>query len=596
MCYQPITVKAADGVHEMKVPCGHCLACLKRYQQEWSDRLSVEVDSWNRVDGQLPVVFFTLTYSEENIPKNYLHLTSTGVHLAKRNLFGDRVPSVHWNTTLKECRLFGDRHVVERQMNIESEFRANLQVYLDTFGEVPAGFEEEFEDTFDLPTYLFDPQVQDIGVSLYSPVSFNTVRYSDVRNWLKKCRTYFDRKVGSVDRGDGVKVNPRFIHTVDGLPLPKSLCPASFKYFICSEYGPRTLRPHYHGVIFGVTLDEFKQLFVPLWKFGHVDCSAFDLTKGGMLYVSKYCAKGSYDNPFSKRDFFFEEREYHSKRYEGSIARFGVNLPLSDPCFRVCSHGIGVAYAFKKSTQQYWGVQISPDYVVRSVRAACAMPSVDFSDMPNSPYMSKRTSVLKVYEEDVSNDIFNSERLTEFIPGLSDSRLIKSYCIRRFNQSGKLLSEDVFDTSIAGDYWQEDLLMSKRFCRAYVYSPTKPVRAPFNPSPSGSVGPVGYSFSTKVSESALPRYYHRWLLPPSSKLYLSAASIRRDNAANEEQSRILRQLRSKDARLAFIKSVERNEEMVRLQTYEKLRKSADRFYSKYDPQDLKDASGYVESR
>lgn len=29
-----------------------------------------------------------------------------------------------------------------------------------------------------------------------------------------------------------------------------------FTFFVTSEYGPRTLRPHYHGVLFGVTAKE----------------------------------------------------------------------------------------------------------------------------------------------------------------------------------------------------------------------------------------------------------------------------------------------------------------------------------------------------
>ena len=87
MCYNPVTIKCADGIHEMQVPCGRCLACRKAYQQMWVARLEEERKSWVPIEGKYPIVFFTLTYRESSIPKNYLQLTTTGVHLTKQPLF-----------------------------------------------------------------------------------------------------------------------------------------------------------------------------------------------------------------------------------------------------------------------------------------------------------------------------------------------------------------------------------------------------------------------------------------------------------------------------------------------------------------------------
>ena len=66
MCYSPITIETPQGYR--KVPCGRCLECLIKYQNDWSNRMLEELKSHNG-----KAVFFTLTYAENNVPKNYLH-------------------------------------------------------------------------------------------------------------------------------------------------------------------------------------------------------------------------------------------------------------------------------------------------------------------------------------------------------------------------------------------------------------------------------------------------------------------------------------------------------------------------------------------
>ena len=65
MCYSPVTIKTPQGYK--KVPCHHCLECLTKYQQDWSNRMYEELKEH---DGK--GVFFTLTYDELHVPKNYL--------------------------------------------------------------------------------------------------------------------------------------------------------------------------------------------------------------------------------------------------------------------------------------------------------------------------------------------------------------------------------------------------------------------------------------------------------------------------------------------------------------------------------------------
>lgn len=62
-------------------------------------------------------------------------------------------------------------------------------------------------------------------------------------------------------------------------------------YYLCSEYGPETLRPHYHLLLFDVPdyLNSEKRLYEVLmktWKLGFVQCGF--LQDGGGAYVCKY--------------------------------------------------------------------------------------------------------------------------------------------------------------------------------------------------------------------------------------------------------------------------------------------------------------------
>lgn len=64
--------------------------------------------------------------------------------------------------------------------------------------------------------------------------------------------------------------------------------PFKFRYFIVSEYGPKTRRPHYHGIIFNwpSTLATEGHL-TKLWGNGFVSVSP--VSEGRIAYTTKYC-------------------------------------------------------------------------------------------------------------------------------------------------------------------------------------------------------------------------------------------------------------------------------------------------------------------
>lgn len=66
----------------------------------------------------------------------------------------------------------------------------------------------------------------------------------------------------------------------------------SCRYFICAEYGPKTLRPHYHGILFDLPLTFTKtflsDLLVRTWQQGFITLAP--VTPGRCRYVAKYCS------------------------------------------------------------------------------------------------------------------------------------------------------------------------------------------------------------------------------------------------------------------------------------------------------------------
>lgn len=101
---------------------------------------------------------------------------------------------------------------------------------------------------------------------------FKTVYKPHVQLWLKRLRTRLNHK---------------------------------FKYFITSEYGPKTLRPHYHGLFFGLSLDDINSSLID-WqeKFGFVQARDVVLSDSSNVvnssrYIAKYCSKLELENYLS---------------------------------------------------------------------------------------------------------------------------------------------------------------------------------------------------------------------------------------------------------------------------------------------------------
>ena len=407
MCLYPVRMKSNNGkIVERR--CGHCIQCLKQYQDEWTARLSEEVRSWSNPSGPLPVVFFTLDYNNDCIPCSYLCCTSEGVYISDLKPDCEILP--FW-TQIKEPRkkwLSRRRSILTRywQYNIFHHFRRSQfsDVPLSGYIPLPEGDDvfsmnfarslyvrdympscpEEIDVPFVCSSVLEHPDIScpirflessgdfvdtDSGEifvdpSLPSPdfaLEFHSFDKKQVQDVLKNFRRQLEYHIPDVfGRGK----NPRCVsvwndHGVER-PLPSAAVPSSFKYFITSEYGPETQRPHFHGLIFGVTRSEFEKYFVPLWKYGTVKFDTLDPSLGAGCYVSKYCSKGDYENDYCRKYFAYEDKDYLSKDYDFCISDFGINAPLCHPTFHLISHGIGACYVYNSERLDYFGVKLSP--------------------------------------------------------------------------------------------------------------------------------------------------------------------------------------------------------------------------------------------
>jgi len=111
--------------------------------------------------------------------------------------------------------------------------------------------------------------------------------------------------------------------------LRYSIQPNNIRYFACGEYGPKTGRPHYHSIIFGLSLSSGdKKHIMDNWP---------------------YC---DWDNPvIRKKSFGLAEpdsiryvAQYIDKKFSGPLADEEYAGKNREPVFRLSSQGIGARY------------------------------------------------------------------------------------------------------------------------------------------------------------------------------------------------------------------------------------------------------------
>lgn len=85
-----VTLRRTGKIVVVDVPCGHCVECLKKRQNDWKLRISHECAEWSHC------YFFTLTYREDTLPRNVI--------------YDDVAFEVLYTGTKKECIDFIDKY------------------------------------------------------------------------------------------------------------------------------------------------------------------------------------------------------------------------------------------------------------------------------------------------------------------------------------------------------------------------------------------------------------------------------------------------------------------------------------------------------
>lgn len=161
---------------------------------------------------------------------------------------------------------------------------------------------EQVKDTPDcfFITLTYAPDKVPVSVDIETGECFLTVCKKHVQDWMKRLKIRLTRQ------GRDFKVRP-------------------FHYFITSEYGSKPrfgqlYRPHYHAILFGISFSELFPSIVD-WRerFGFVSWDNPRSNYATIRYCSKYCAKGSFENPHVR---------------EGKVL----------PTFHLVSHGLGAGY------------------------------------------------------------------------------------------------------------------------------------------------------------------------------------------------------------------------------------------------------------
>ena len=410
MCYQPITIKTPSGYK--KVPCGHCLECLRKYQSDWSNRMYEQLKS---VGGK--AVFFTLTYDNDSVPKNYLYFLNAGEYEIFRSTSDYKYDKVEPYQELQDLGLDIEQikdFNIPRSVN--SEYKNKLQRIYAKYIDMVATTEScgndtasrRFSDSYDFDNdfcsddslFISGLQGQDEetgyigeGSDRFIEQAFSQV-ISDSDYQGSSRETEVNELVSEVNQMTDPTFRERPIMMFNSVRKKdiqdwlkrgrKNLKDKKISYFITSEYGPRTLRPHYHGILFGVDAIEsncMKQDWIR--HFGKmVSWDNVDLSKGDLSYCAKYCAKGFYQHPLCSKDFFYTNpkaaqdstqrpyTEYHSKHYERCIEIFGVDEAIVDPTFILVSKGLGVKWAednkdrfddaFKRAQEQDFAIDATP--------------------------------------------------------------------------------------------------------------------------------------------------------------------------------------------------------------------------------------------
>lgn len=167
----------------------------------------------------------------------------------------------------------------------------------------------------------------------------------------------------------------------------------NIKYLCAGEYGDNTFRPHYHCIIFGLSVDDpiftqkvwsdKKKAWIcrcKFWKFG--DVVVGNVRPGGYFYITKY---------LTKADF--------TKQLRDKMRKAGQTLP-----FLGISNGVGFRYFLKR-----------PHYFMQSGFMMCNGKKVPIPDYYKEKYFETYSENYVINDYKLKQQSFIQEKTKDIL-------------------------------------------------------------------------------------------------------------------------------------------------------------------------------------
>jgi len=166
------------------------------------------------------------------------------------------------------------------------------------------------------------------------------------------------------------------------------------RYFIVGEYGDKTARPHYHGIIFnvpGINKENSTEVIADKWNKGHILLGT--VNEASIRYTTKYCLKSMDDVSDVEKGFMLCSRKpgigynYLSdsviKYHDAHLSNFNMVLPggIKKPMPRYYRHKIWSEKQRKEQSEAF--VKMSDEKINEEIKKSQDKNENYFFDLVN---------------------------------------------------------------------------------------------------------------------------------------------------------------------------------------------------------------------
>lgn len=289
---------------QVSVKCGRCPDCLNAKFRYLSNLTTQESEN------NLYALYFTLKYDEVHVPK---------LKLVQR--YADGAPFIH------------GYDITERPVQLVDYYTEEYGKWIPHYSTYYVPLSKKYKITRYVQRNGIKTPVRELvhksGQEKYNTsISINDCRLDDPLFQ----KFYEKTEITSKQYGKLPRYTLRYIRNKDGQDFIKRLrfqisllYDEEIRYFLCSEYGPTTFRPHFHGILFYNSHElhqNIKDLVNECWSFGSLDTQFVTSAAGCCKYVAAYCNSLTHCPDYLRLDGI-APRSFHS-RYFGACSSTDV--------------------------------------------------------------------------------------------------------------------------------------------------------------------------------------------------------------------------------------------------------------------------------